>query len=97
MTGPDVNGGDAPEHRGVQYVGIGCLMFLLGGMSTAMVAVLVSKAVAFLTKAPSCEGIPTCNWWIYAGVGFVIGAITLPALVLNRLRQSARDAQRKRG
>lgn len=87
---------DANQHRTAQFIGIGCLMTFLGGMSGAMVAVLVAKAVAFFTKAPTCEGIPTCDWHVYAGAGFVLGAISLPTLVLNRLRQSAQDAKRNR-
>ena len=43
---------------------IGCFMTPLGMMSGAMVGVLVSKIVAWLTKAPACEGIPTCNWYV---------------------------------
>ncbi len=72
-------------------------MTVLGGLSMAMVGVLVSSAVAFWTKAPRCDGIPTCNWQVYAGAGLVIGAVTLPVLVLNRLRLSARDAKHNRG
>jgi uncharacterized membrane protein len=70
---------------------IGCFMTPLGLMSGAMVGVLVSKIVAYLTGAPSCEGIPTCNWYVYAGWGALVG-LTLPALVLRRLFQSAPPA-----
>jgi len=28
-----------------------------------------------------------CNWYVYVGIGGLIGALTLPALVLNRLRR----------
>lgn len=58
-----------------------------GAFSGAMVAVLLSKGVAFLTKAPSCDGIPTCNWYIYAAVGAALGAFTLPWLVVRALRR----------
>lgn len=47
-----------------------------------MVAVFVSKVIAYLTHGPACDGIPSCNWYIYALVGGVIGAVTLPVLVL---------------
>jgi hypothetical protein len=63
----------------------------LGLMSGAMVGVLASKIVAWLTGAPACEGIPTCNWHVYAGWGALVG-LTLPALVLRRLFQSAPPA-----
>ena len=70
---------------------IGCFMTPLGMMSGAMVGVLVSKVVAWLTRAPACEGIPTCNWYVYAGWGALVG-LTLPALVLHRLFRSAPPA-----
>ena len=63
---------------------IGCFMTPLGLMSGAMVGVLVSKIVAWVTNAPACEGIPTCNWYMYAGVGALVG-LSLPVLVLRSL------------
>ncbi|HEX5581037.1 MAG TPA: hypothetical protein VFX39_05625 [Gemmatimonadaceae bacterium] len=52
-----------------------------------MIGVLVSKIVAGITKAPKCEGIPTCDWHVYMLTGAVLGAITLPALAFWRLRK----------
>lgn len=69
---------------------LGCLMIPLGGFSGAMVAVLVSKIVAYFTNAPKCPDIPTCNWYVYAGWGFLLGALSLPVLVLRRLLTSRR-------
>lgn len=66
---------------------IGCFMTPLGLMSGAMVGVLVSKVVAWVTNAPMCDGIPTCNWYVYAGFGALVG-LSLPVLVLRRLFQS---------
>ena len=74
-----------PLERRTRAVGVGCLMVVLGFFSMAMVGVLVSAAVAAATKAPTCPDIPACNWYIYAGIGGALGAITLPILVLRRL------------
>jgi hypothetical protein len=79
------------QYRTTRFVGIGCLMTFLGAISGAMTAVLVSMVVAFYMKAPGCSGLPSCNWHVYAGYGALIGALTLPVLVLNRMRQPARD------
>lgn len=68
-------------------VAVGCLTTFLGTMSGGMVAVLVSKFVAFLNKAPACEGIPTCDWYVYWVVGATIGGISLPVLVLRALNR----------
>lgn len=53
-----------------------------------MSAVLVGKIYAFLVRAPSCPEMPLCNWYVFAGYGFVIGAISLPVLVIWRLRRA---------
>lgn len=65
--------------------GLGCFTFVIGGFSGGMVAVLIGRLVAFFTKAPSCEGLPICNWYVYAGIGALVGAVSLPALVLRRI------------
>jgi hypothetical protein len=98
VTSPVPSSDPGSVDRTAQFIGVGCLMTFLGAISCAMVGVLVSVMVGFLTRAPRCEGIPSCNWHLYAFGGAVVGAISLPMLVLNRLRQSARDAaERNRG
>lgn len=67
--------------------GLGCFTFIIGFFSGGMVAVLIGRMVAFFTKAPSCEGLPICNWWAYVGIGGALGALSLPMLVLRRLGQ----------
>ena len=69
---------------------IGCFMSVIGFFSGGMIAVLVSKAVAFFTKAPKCDGIPTCDWYVYMLVGGVLGALTLPWLVVSAMRSPAK-------
>jgi hypothetical protein len=70
-----------------RVIAIGCFMAWVGALSGAMVAVLVSKGVAMATRAPACDGIPTCDWYIYAAVGAGIGFLTLPWLVVSALRR----------
>jgi hypothetical protein len=89
MNGPAA---PTPAERRARAVGIGCFMTFIGFFSMAMVGVLASVVVARVTGAPACTGIPACNWYIYAGVGGFFGALTLPVLVLRRIRQSERDA-----
>lgn len=74
-------------------VAVGCVMTVIGAISGGMVAVLVSKLVAILTRAPSCPDIPTCDWYVYWGVGALLGGVSLPALVLramNRPKQASK-------
>jgi len=100
MTGP--TGGEAPrdpdaqqatENRTARNIGVGCFTTFIGLWSGAMVAVLIGKIVEGVRGAPTCEGLPMCNWYVYAVVGAVVGALSLPLLVLTRLRR--RDAARE--
>ncbi|MBV9879879.1 MAG: hypothetical protein JO180_05245 [Gemmatirosa sp.] len=79
----------AEPRSGPPRIAIGCFMVPLGTFSGAMVAVLVGKIVAYFIKAPACEGLPLCDWYKYAGVGALLGALSLPSLVLWRLRRTA--------
>jgi hypothetical protein len=58
-----------------------------------MVAALLSKATAFLTHADACPDIPSCNWYVWAGIGGLIGAVTLPSLVLWKLGKPAKQSK----
>ena len=80
------------EDRTARNIGVGCFTTFIGLWSGAMVAVLIGKIVEGARGAPACEGVPMCNWNVYAAVGALIGATTLPLLVLNRLRR--RDVRR---
>jgi uncharacterized membrane protein YdcZ (DUF606 family) len=79
-------------------VGVGCFSAIVGSVSTAMIAILLSGAYAFLTRAPRCEGLPSCDWYRWALVGGVVGFVTLPILVIPRLgRPAAPPANSDRG
>jgi len=82
----------APEDRTARNIGVGCFTTFIGLWSGAMVAVLIGKIVEGVRGAPACEGMPICNWYAYAAVGAVVGAVSLPLLVLSRLRR--RDVRR---
>ena len=74
---------DAPRN-----LAIGCLMLPMGAGSGAMVGVMLSKVAQYVTRGPTCDGIPTCDWHVYAGWGALAGALSLPALVIRRLLQA---------
>ncbi|MFI5231548.1 MAG: hypothetical protein ACHQSE_03440 [Gemmatimonadales bacterium] len=74
---------------------IGCFTAWLGFVSGAMVAALLSKLAAFVTRAPECAEVPSCNWYIWAAAGGAIGAVTLPVLVLWVLGKPAKAGARK--
>jgi hypothetical protein len=69
-------------------VGVGCVTMFAGFFSGGMIAVMIAKVVGSVQSCKPVEGLPACNWWVYAGVGAVIGALTLPVLALRRLNRS---------
>jgi hypothetical protein len=72
-------------------IGVGCVTTFAGFFSGGMIAVLVAKIVGSVQGCQPTEGLPACNWWVYAGIGAVIGALTLPVLVLVRLNRRRRN------
>jgi hypothetical protein len=97
MTGTSGDEGPAQrteEDRRARNIGVGCFATFAGFWSGGMVAVLIGRIVEGVRGAPSCPDIPICNWASYAAVGALIGAVSLPLLVLNRLRR--RDVRQDR-
>ena len=84
--GPD--GSEAPEDRTARNIGVGCFTTFVGLWSGAMIAVLVGKIVEGIRGTPACEGVPICNWHVYAAIGALLGATSLPILALRRLRRN---------
>jgi hypothetical protein len=50
-----------------------------------MIGVLVAKAVGAARRCTAPEGLPACDWYYFALGGMLIGAVSLPVLVLRRL------------
>jgi hypothetical protein len=72
-------------------IGVGCVTTAAGFFSGGMIAVFVAKIVGSVQGCRPPEGLPACNWWVYAAVGAVIGALTLPVLALTRLNRNRSD------
>lgn len=82
--------------RRARFAALGCLSLVVGAFSMAMLGVLLSLVVRKVTGGPVCQDIPSCNWYIYAMWGAAFGAVSLPILVLTRVRQSDKDAAARR-
>ena len=67
--------------------GVGCVTTVAGLFSGGMIAVMIGKLVGSVQGCKPPEGLPACNWWVYAGIGAVVGALTLPVLALRRLNR----------
>ena len=80
--------GEQGESNIVRYGCVGCLTVVAGTFSGGMIAVLVAKFVGSLRNCQPAPELPACDWHVYAGIGMLIGVLTLPVLALNRLRRS---------
>ena len=84
------------ESNVTRYGCVGCLTFVAGLFSGGMIGVLIAKIVGCARNCEPSTGLPACDWHVYAGVGMLIGAVTLPVLALARLRSSdAKDQTRE--
>jgi MFS family permease len=77
-------------------VAVGCVTAIVGFFSGGMIAVFVAKFVGGAQGCQPAEGLPACNWWIYAGIGALIGALSLPFLALRRLNRPVEPGNPKR-
>ena len=84
MASPELERGEII----VRNIGVGCITGFAGFFSGGMIAVLIGKFVGSMQGCRPAEGLPACNWWVYAGVGALVGALTLPVLALRRLNRS---------
>lgn len=76
-----------------RYVGVGCVTAVAGFFSGGMVGVFVAKVVGSFRGCRPAEGLPACDWHVYAGVGMLIGVLTLPVIALLKLREGDRAAR----
>jgi hypothetical protein len=72
-------------------IGVGCITTVAGFFSGGMIGVFIGKIVGLAQRCVPEQGLPACNWWVYAGIGSVLGAISLPVLALRRLRHAPSD------
>jgi hypothetical protein len=82
------------EDRTARNVGVGCFTAFAGTVSGSMVGVLLGKVTSFFQRCRPTEGLPACNWHWYALGGAALGLVTLPSLVLWRLRRADGIADR---
>jgi hypothetical protein len=70
-----------------RQVGVGCFATFIGFWSGGMIGVLVGKFAGNVRRCVPIEGTPACDWYYFAAAGMILGALTLPVLVLYRLRR----------
>ena len=86
---------DADDAAGLmraRTLGVGCFSTFIGFWSGGMIGVLVGKVVGAVRRCEPIEGTPACDWHLFAVAGMVLGATTLPVLVMRRLRRRDKAA-----
>jgi hypothetical protein len=78
------------EDRVGRNIGVGCFTLFIGAVSGAMSGVGIGKLAGFFTRCTPEPGLPACEWWVFAGYGAAIGALSLPVFALWRLRRADR-------
>ncbi len=76
------------ENRWSRRVGVGCVTSVAGFFSGGMIGVMLAKIVGSIRGCNPGPELPACDWHVYAGIGMLIGVVTLPVLALNRLRRA---------
>ena len=83
-----MGGGSSPQSsRAPVFIGLGCFMMVAGFFSGGMIGVLIGKLVGIIRRCTPEPGLPVCDWHLFAMAGGVLGMLSLPTLVLRRLRQ----------
>ena len=76
------------EFKTSRRIGVGCVTAMAGLFSGGMIGVMIAKIVGSIRGCNPGPELPACDWHVYAGIGMLIGVLTLPVLALRRLRQS---------
>ena len=96
MSGPKAESPEqAKESRSARNIGVGCVTAVAGFFSGGMVGVFVAKIAGSIQACEPPQGVPACNWPVYAVIGMGVGALTLPSVVMWRLTRSNTDKGRR--
>jgi hypothetical protein len=88
-------GDEARESRAARNVGVGCVTAVAGFFSGGMIGVFIAKVVGSIQGCEPPQGVPACNWPVYAVIGMGVGVLSLPSLVMWRLTRSDADPARR--
>jgi len=76
-----------PRSNAARNIGVGCVTAVAGFFSGGMIGVFIAKVAGSIRGCNPGPELPACDWHLYAGVGMLLGVLTLPVLVLSRLRR----------
>ena len=91
----DASAEELRESRAARNIGVGCLTAVAGFFSGGMIGVFIAKVVGSVQRCEPPQGVPACNWPVYAVIGMGVGVLTLPSLVMWRLTRKETDPARR--
>jgi hypothetical protein len=94
-SGNDSPDEELPDSRAARNIGVGCVTAVAGFFSGGMVGVFIAKIVGSAHRCEPPEGVPACNWPVYAVIGMAVGLLTLPTLALWKLNRKPADSGRR--
>ena len=86
---------EARESRAARNIGVGCVTAVAGFFSGGMIGVFIAKVVGSIQRCEPPQGVPACNWPVYAVIGMGVGVLTLPGLVLWRMTRKDPEPERR--
>ena len=92
---PEVTEAELRESRIGRNIGVGCITAVAGFFSGGMVGVFIAKVVGSIQRCEPPQGVPACNWPLYAVIGMGVGVLTLPGLVLWRMTRKDPEPERR--
>jgi hypothetical protein len=78
-----------PTERVASRVALGCFTTVAGAAGGGILGTIIAKFVGSFNNCDPGEGLPACDWPVYAGIGMLVGVVLVPALAFWRLRASA--------
>lgn len=89
---PNTPGSSDEEIARGRRIGVGCFATFVGFWSGGMIAVLIGTTMGKARGCTAIEGTSVCDdWYLYAAAGMILGAVTLPVLVLRRLSRKTKQ------
>lgn len=90
MTGPTPPYEPTRTEAVASRVALGCFTTLAGAAGGGILGTMLAKIIGSINDCNPGEGLPACDWHVYAGYGVLAGVLLIPSLAFWRLRASAR-------
>lgn len=84
-----------PTEAAASKVALGCFTSIAGAAGGGILGTMVAKIVGSVRNCDPGEGLPACDWHLFALPAALVGFLVIPSLAFWRLRASARGDRSK--